>query len=62
MTTHGSEESAVLDLSSISMEDLKNLNDSVLTGALRRFQLESADSRDPIAAFGAFNQHSSSPW
>ena len=39
-----------------------SMDDSALAHAIRRVHHESAESRDPIAAFGAFNQHSSSPW
>lgn len=41
---------------------LADMDDSALSYAVRRFHQESAESHDPIAAFGAFNQHSSSPW
>lgn len=44
------------------VDDVSSLDDSVLAHALRRVHKESAESSDPIAAFGAFNQHSSSPW
>jgi FXSXX-COOH protein len=62
MTKESTEEAAVLDLSTVSLDSLRDLDESVLTHSLRRFQREAADSRDPIAAFGAFNQHGSSPW
>jgi FXSXX-COOH protein len=52
----------MIDVSDVTLDSLKNMDDSVLAHSLRRFQRESDESRDPIAAFGAFNQHSSSPW
>jgi len=52
----------LIDVSAISLDQLKELDDSVLAHSLRRFQRESSDAQDPIAAFGAFNQHGSSPW
>ncbi len=42
--------------------EVAELKDDALAHALRRAHAESSESRDPIAAFGAFNQHSSSPW
>jgi hypothetical protein len=42
--------------------EISSMDDSALAQAVRRVHLESAEARDPIAAFGAFNQHSSSPW
>jgi FXSXX-COOH protein len=59
--TPGSEP-ALIDASAVSLDDLKDIDDSVLAHSLRRFQRESTDAQDPIAAFGAFNQHGSSPW
>jgi FXSXX-COOH protein len=50
------------DVTRISLDEVQSLDDSVLANALRRFQRESSDARDPISAFGAFNQHGSSPW
>ena len=44
------------------VSEVSDMDDSALTHALRRAHAESSESRDPIAAFGAFNQHSSSPW
>ncbi|EHB48701.1 hypothetical protein MycrhDRAFT_5542 [Mycolicibacterium rhodesiae JS60] len=38
------------------------MDEKALAHALRRAHAEATESRDPIAAFGAFNQHSSSPW
>lgn len=38
------------------------MKEDALTHALRRAHAESLEAADPIAAFGAFNQHSSSPW
>jgi len=55
-------ESGLVDVTSISLDEVRELDDSVLEHALRRFRRESAESKDPIVAFGAFNQHSSSPW
>jgi FXSXX-COOH protein len=55
-------ESVLVDVSSVSLDEVRLLDDSVLAHSLRRFQEESKDTRDPIVAFGAFNQHSSSPW
>lgn len=55
-------EPQLIDVSAVSLEQLKDIDDSVLAHSLRRFQLESTDAADPIAAFGAFNQHGSSPW
>jgi FXSXX-COOH protein len=55
-------EPQLIDVSAISLDQLKDLDDSVLAHSLRRFQQESSDAQDPIAAFGAFNQHGSSPW
>lgn len=52
----------LVDLSNVTLDSLMELDDSVLAHSLRRFQRESRDAADPIAAFGAFNQHSSSPW
>lgn len=45
-----------------SAEELSEMDDSVLAQAVRRFHAESSEAKDPIAAFGAFNQHGSSPW
>lgn len=45
-----------------SANDLAAMDDSVLAQAVRRHYRESSEALDPIAAFGAFNQHSSSPW
>lgn len=42
--------------------EVSTLDDSALAHAVRRVHQESTESRDPVAAFGAFNQHSSSPW
>lgn len=56
------EESPLVDVTQVSLDDVRSLDDSVLAHALRRFQRESQDERDPIVAFGAFNQHGSSPW
>ena len=53
---------AMPDVTQISLDDVRALDDSVLAHSLRRFQRESREARDPISAFGAFNQHSSSPW
>jgi FXSXX-COOH protein len=50
------------DVTQISLDEVRSLDDSVLAHSLRRFQRESSDARDPISAFGAFNQHGSSPW
>ncbi len=60
--TPASEESTVVDVTKLSLDEVRLLDDSVLAHSLRRFQQESQDERDPIVAFGAFNQHSSSPW
>ncbi|WP_442788195.1 FxSxx-COOH cyclophane-containing RiPP peptide [Amycolatopsis sp. NBC_01286] len=57
-----SQGSGLVDVSSVTLDSLRDLDDSVLAHSLRRFQREADDARDPIAAFGAFNQHSSSPW
>ncbi len=57
-----SEESTVVDVTKLSLDEVRLLDDSVLAHSLRRFRQESEDERDPIVAFGAFNQHSSSPW
>lgn len=48
----------------VDAASLADMDDTVLAHAVRRFhhESESADTYDPIAAFGAFNQHSSSPW
>lgn len=59
---NGDGASGLVDVGDITLDSLRNLDDSVLAHSLRRFQRESDESRDPIAAFGAFNQHSSSPW
>jgi FXSXX-COOH protein len=56
------EEPALVDVTQISLDDVRSLDDSVLAHALRRFQHESQDEQNPIVAFGAFNQHGSSPW
>jgi len=56
------QESTMVDVTQISLDDVRSLDDSVLAHALRRFQRESQDEGDPIVAFGAFNQHGSSPW
>lgn len=53
---------AMPDVTRISLDEVRELDDSVLVHSLRRFQRESREARDPISAFGAFNQHSSSPW
>ena len=45
-----------------SAAELAEMDESVLSAAVRRFHSESAEAKDPIAAFGAFNQHGSSPW
>lgn len=45
-----------------SAEDLAALDEDVLVQAVRRYHSESNEATDPIAAFGAFNQHGSSPW
>lgn len=45
-----------------SAEELSEMDDSVLAQAVRRYHEESNEAKDPIAAFGAFNQHGSSPW
>ena len=52
----------VIDLSSISLSELEDVDDSVLSHALQRFRIEADEAKDPIAAFGAFNQHGSTPW
>lgn len=44
------------------VDEVSALDDRVLDHAIRRVHHESSESRDPVAAFGAFNQHSSSPW
>jgi FXSXX-COOH protein len=44
------------------VDEVSTLDDSALAHAVRRVHQESTESRDPVAAFGAFNQHSSSPW
>jgi FXSXX-COOH protein len=62
MTTPTPDGGQMIDVTEVSLESLQNIDDSVLAHALRRFQRESDDSQDPIAAFGAFNQHGSSPW
>ena len=49
------------DLSSLVTE-VTAMEDSALAHAVRRIHRETSESKDPIAAFGAFNQHSSSPW
>jgi len=51
-----------IDVTAVTLDQLKDIDDSVLAHSLRRFQRESTDAQDPIAAFGAFNQHGSSPW
>ena len=56
------EEPMLVDVTQISLDDVRLLDDSVLAHSLRRFRQESQDERDPIVAFGAFNQHGSSPW
>ncbi|HUC58938.1 MAG TPA: FxSxx-COOH cyclophane-containing RiPP peptide [Streptosporangiaceae bacterium] len=53
---------AMPDVTRISLDEVRALDDSVLAHSLRRFQRESREVKDPISAFGAFNQHSSSPW
>ena len=53
-----SEPTELLDL----VREASSMDDSVLAHAVRRVHHESAEGRDAIAAFGAFNQHSSSPW
>ncbi len=60
--TSANEESQPVDVTRLSLDDVRLLDDSVLAHSLRRFRQESHDERDPIVAFGAFNQHSSSPW
>jgi FXSXX-COOH protein len=60
--TSVSEESTMVDVTKLSLDDVRLLDDSVLAHSLRRFRQESEDERDPIVAFGAFNQHGSSPW
>ncbi|MGC4989804.1 hypothetical protein [Nocardia salmonicida] len=45
-----------------TLNQISELDDDVLAHAVRRAHTESTASADPIAAFGAFNQHSSSPW
>ncbi len=60
--TTASSETAMPDVTQISLDEVRSLDDSVLAHSLRRFQRESSDARDPISAFGAFNQHGSSPW
>lgn len=45
-----------------TVEEISSMDDSALAQAVRRVHRESAEASDPIAAFGAFNQHSSSPW
>lgn len=42
--------------------EVSSMDDSALAQAVRRVHREAVEGRDPIAAFGAFNQHSSSPW
>jgi FXSXX-COOH protein len=44
------------------VDEISSMDDSALAQAVRRVHRESAEAADPIAAFGAFNQHSSSPW
>ena len=44
------------------ISEISEMDEDALAHALRRAHAESSESRDPIAAFGAFNQHSSSPW
>jgi FXSXX-COOH protein len=50
-----------LDIASL-VDEVASMDESALVHALRRVHAEAAESGDPIAAFGAFNQHSSSPW
>lgn len=57
-----STETAMPDVTQLSLDEVRLLDDSVLAHSLRRFQRESSEVRDPISAFGAFNQHGSSPW
>lgn len=44
------------------VEEVSELDDSALSEAVRRVHRATEEASDPIAAFGAFNQHSSSPW
>jgi FXSXX-COOH protein len=44
------------------VQEVSSLDDTVLGHAIRRVHRETEEGRDPVAAFGAFNQHSSSPW
>lgn len=44
------------------VQEVSSMDDTVLGHAIRRVHHEAEESRDPVAAFGAFNQHSSSPW
>ena len=46
------QESTMVDVTQISLDDVRSLDDSVLAHALRRFQRESQDEGDPIVAFG----------
>jgi FXSXX-COOH protein len=57
-----SDDSTLVDVTQLSLDEVRLLDDSVLAHSLRRFQQESEEEQDPIAAFGAFNQHGSSPW
>ena len=60
--TQAGDESTLVDVTQITLDDVRLLDDSVLAHSLRRFRQESQEERDPIVAFGAFNQHGSSPW
>ncbi len=60
--TQAGDESTLVDVTQISLDDVRLLDDSVLAHSLRRFRQESQEEQDPIVAFGAFNQHGSSPW
>jgi FXSXX-COOH protein len=62
MTTPMPDGLPAINLAEVSLERLQDIDDSVLAHALRRFQRESATDEDPIAAFGAFNQHGSTGW
>jgi len=57
-----SAETAMPDVTELSLDEVRVLDDSVLAHSLRRFRREASEVRDPISAFGAFNQHGSSPW
>lgn len=50
-----------IDIASLT-DAVARMDDSALGQALRRVHAESSEAGDPIAAFGAFNQHGSSPW